>query len=70
VVCRKCGADALRRENRRGFLQLKVFPLFGLYPWECIMCRRVGMHFAAGRRLDAAPQRTNPPLKEYRRPTK
>jgi hypothetical protein len=41
MTCRKCGADALRRENRRGFMQYKVFPLFGLYPWECMMCREV-----------------------------
>jgi hypothetical protein len=45
MVCRKCGApDALRRENREGFLQFKVFPLFGLYPWECVMCRKVAMY--------------------------
>jgi ribosomal protein L40E len=44
MVCRKCGADALRRENRQGFLQLKVFPLFGLYPWECVVCRKVRLY--------------------------
>jgi hypothetical protein len=41
MVCRKCGCDALRREPRNGFLQMKVYPMFGLYPWECMMCRNV-----------------------------
>jgi hypothetical protein len=41
IVCRKCGSNALRREPRRGFLQTKVFPRFGFYPWECMMCRIV-----------------------------
>lgn len=45
MVCRKCGtANWLRREERRGFLQLKVFPRFGLYPWECMECRGVRLY--------------------------
>lgn len=40
MVCRKCGATSLRRESRFGFLQHKVFPVFGLYPWECVFCRK------------------------------
>jgi hypothetical protein len=40
MVCRKCGAGGLRRENRQGFLQSKIFPFFGLYPWECVFCRK------------------------------
>jgi hypothetical protein len=42
MVCRKCGSDDLRREHRRGFLQMKDFPIFGFYPWECIKCGKVG----------------------------
>jgi len=50
MICRKCGAtNALRRENRAGFFQLKVFPLFGLYPWECAMCRKVAMYQSRGK---------------------
>jgi hypothetical protein len=44
MVCRKCGSDKLHRAYRTGFLQLKVFPIFGLYPWECIKCRKVGLY--------------------------
>jgi hypothetical protein len=29
----------MRRISRKGFLQLKFFPLFGFYPWECPICR-------------------------------
>jgi hypothetical protein len=37
--CKNCGAP-LRRLARKGFLQLKVYPVFGLYPWECPLCRK------------------------------
>ena len=29
----------MRRLSRSGFLQQKVYPLFGYYPWECHLCR-------------------------------
>jgi len=38
VHCTKCG-NALRRITRKGFLQLKIYPVFGFYPWECPACR-------------------------------
>jgi hypothetical protein len=47
MVCRCCqSADALRREPRSGFLQKSVFPLLGLYPWECVICRKVRLYRA------------------------
>jgi hypothetical protein len=36
--CTKCGSD-MRRLMRESFLQRKVYPLFGFYPWECPLCR-------------------------------
>ncbi|HUA96913.1 MAG TPA: hypothetical protein VMA34_01145 [Terracidiphilus sp.] len=33
----------MRRVARRGFLQKKVYPVLGLYPWECGACREVTM---------------------------
>lgn len=36
--CAKCGSE-MRRLMRESFLQRKVFPLFGYYPWECPLCR-------------------------------
>jgi hypothetical protein len=37
--CKHCGSN-LRRLSRTGFLQLRVYPLFGFYPWECPVCRK------------------------------
>lgn len=36
--CTKCGSE-MRRLMRESFLQRKVYPLFGYYPWECPLCR-------------------------------
>lgn len=41
MLCRKCGSTFLRRAARKTFLQLRLFPLFNLYPWECCSCRKV-----------------------------
>ena len=40
--CKACG-NPLRRLARKGFLQLKVYPKFGYYPWECPICRNTIM---------------------------
>jgi hypothetical protein len=40
--CKDCGTP-LRRLARKGFLQLKVYPFFGFYPWECPLCRKAMM---------------------------
>ena len=40
--CTKCGVS-LRRVARKGFLQQKVYTLFGYYPWECPVCRALIM---------------------------
>jgi hypothetical protein len=40
----------MRRLGRVGFLQRKVFPLFGYYPWECPICRETVMHRGRGKR--------------------
>jgi hypothetical protein len=31
----------MRRSGRNGFLQKYVFRVFGLYPWECALCREI-----------------------------
>jgi hypothetical protein len=38
--CPHCAGKEFRRINRVGFFQRHVLPLFGLYPWECALCRR------------------------------
>ncbi len=39
VLCPECGSDHPRRLERKGFLQTKIYPLFGYYPWICTGCK-------------------------------
>lgn len=41
--CPDCERVALRRQGRVGFLQRVVYPRFGLFPWECGLCRKIFM---------------------------
>src|SRR5581483_8376057 len=43
-VCKNCGAGHLRRLNRRGWTQMRLLPAFGVFPWECTMCRCRSFH--------------------------
>ena len=38
--CPKCRRGQLGRVKRRGFLRVQILPLLGVYPWECLQCRR------------------------------
>jgi DNA-directed RNA polymerase subunit RPC12/RpoP len=38
MVCPKCRYDAIERSKRKGFLEKKIFSLFGYYPWRCEGC--------------------------------
>jgi hypothetical protein len=38
VICRCCGSDRVYRLFREGFLQKKIYPMFGFYPWRCRTC--------------------------------
>jgi hypothetical protein len=39
VLCPRCESNRFFREERKGFMQIRFFPLLGLYPWECKVCR-------------------------------
>ncbi|HTW60818.1 MAG TPA: hypothetical protein VMD55_03360 [Terracidiphilus sp.] len=39
IRCPSCGDGGPRRLERKGFLQEKVYPLFGYYPWLCATCK-------------------------------
>jgi hypothetical protein len=41
--CVICGCE-MRRLMRESFLQRKVYPLFGYYPWECPLCRELTLY--------------------------
>lgn len=38
VYCQKCGSDKVHRVFRKGYLQEKIYPLFGYFPWRCMKC--------------------------------
>jgi predicted RNA-binding Zn-ribbon protein involved in translation (DUF1610 family) len=40
VYCPECGSDKVYRIERTGFLQRRVFPMLGFYPWVCKECGR------------------------------
>ncbi len=39
--CPQCDGVELRRHGRVGFWQRVVMPRFGLFPWECGLCRKI-----------------------------
>jgi hypothetical protein len=48
-ICPHCGDEQMRRLARRGFLQTRIYPLLGLYPWECVACRTIKMFRKRGK---------------------
>lgn len=39
--CPQCDGVELRRHGRIGLWQRVVMPRFGLFPWECGLCRKI-----------------------------
>lgn len=37
--CSHCGCKELVRVRRSGFLEVRLLPLLGFYPWKCADCR-------------------------------
>jgi hypothetical protein len=40
----------MRRLGREGFLQSRIYPIFGYYPWECPICRKMRLMHVRGKR--------------------
>jgi DNA-directed RNA polymerase subunit RPC12/RpoP len=38
VFCQECGSDRVVRVHRKGYMQEKIYPMFGYYPWRCMRC--------------------------------
>jgi len=36
--CPRCGSNYFRRMSRVGFLEERIYPLFGHFPWRCTGC--------------------------------
>lgn len=49
MICKKCKSYRIRRIKREGYLQTKVAPLFGFYPWRCSNCGTVQLLKMRGR---------------------
>ena len=39
IHCKHCGSGRIFRVFRQGYMQEKIYPLFGYYPWKCRGCR-------------------------------
>jgi hypothetical protein len=40
LVCPHCAGGELRRLNRIGVMERRVLSALGIYPWECVLCRK------------------------------
>lgn len=38
LECPQCRQQQLARIARRGFLRNRIYPIVGLYPWQCAIC--------------------------------
>jgi len=38
TCCKHCGNAQIFRVFRQGFLQERIYPFFGFYPWKCKAC--------------------------------
>jgi len=38
IHCDECSSDEVYRIFRKGFLQERIYPLLGFYPWRCKRC--------------------------------
>jgi hypothetical protein len=43
TCCKFCGSERLFRVFREGYLQEKIYPIFGYYPWKCKACKHYMM---------------------------
>ena len=62
LKCPKCHQDQMARIARHGFLRNHIYPLLGLYPWQCAICgtqRLLRQRRAGYRRV--GPTGENPP---------
>lgn len=47
--CRRCGQREVARISRQGFFRRRVWPIFGLYPWQCAICGKEILRASRGR---------------------
>jgi hypothetical protein len=54
-LCAHCQGKECRRLNREGFLERRILPLLGYFPWECSLCRKKFFLRADGHRVRTEP---------------
>jgi hypothetical protein len=52
-VCPQCRSAISSRTRRKGLMNKFVFPLFGLFPWECSDCQKVFLRRTRGKSKSA-----------------
>ena len=58
--CKQCGSGHMRRLNRRGWTQLQLLPMLGIFPWECTLCRSRTFRRDNGQRAHREPALNGP----------
>jgi hypothetical protein len=50
MKCPKCKHGSVARLKRHGVMVAVILPLFGRYPWECPLCRKMSLMRSRGDR--------------------
>jgi len=50
MQCPNCSSHQFHRIKRVGFLEINIYPLFGLFPWKCSKCRSRHLLHERGKR--------------------
>lgn len=62
--CSRCGGKEHRRLNRVGFLEKELLTFFGIYPWECVLCRHKVYLRSSGNKSRRKRKRRTPESKD------
>lgn len=57
-TCPNCSEFELTRVARHGFMQERIYPKFGMFPWECGQCRQIFLLKSRGRSYRKASPET------------
>jgi hypothetical protein len=60
MQCSDCGFNHVARARRSGFLEARILPLFGFYPWKCPKCKtRFLFHYRGKKKTKLAAPATS-----------
>jgi hypothetical protein len=57
MECPNCQYEEIERSKRRGFVEKRIYSLFGFYPWRCVGC---GWRFFIRARYKSSERSTQP----------